>query len=395
MELNRKNTKKIIFILCCAITFCLFLMHLGDVWSVIEKLFSILLPLIIGFCFAFIVDPVVGFFEKRVFFSLPKRYPVHGKGVARGLSILLTVLLVLGFIALFFHIVVPEVEDALSVVSNTLPDSSEGFVTNLNKTLAQHHINYQIPTDKLSHWNDIVTAAAAWLQKALGFGSVDSLLQTAKTVLARFITGLFGFIISIYTLAQKERLGRAFARFIRAYNSEKTAARIFRINELVRVSFRNFITGQVLDALIMAVLCYVGMTIFRFPYPGAVCAVVGVMVLVPQVGSWIAGTIGALLSMTQSLTKALLFVVFYESLVQIKINLISPKVVGKVTGLPGFLVLVSVIIGGNIAGVVGMLIAVPICSVVDVLLREDMSRRLDKKKAARLSADPPAPEESN
>jgi len=395
MELNRKNTKKIIFILCCAITFCLFLMHLGDVWSVIEKLFSILLPLIIGFCFAFIVDPVVGFFEKRVFFGLPKRYPVHGKGVARGLSILLTVLLVLGFIALFFHIVVPEVEDALSVVSNTLPDSSEGFVTNLNKTLAQHHINYQIPTDKLSHWNDIVTAAAAWLQKALGFGSVDSLLQTAKTVLARFITGLFGFIISIYTLAQKERLGRAFARFIRAYNSEKTAARIFRINELVRVSFRNFITGQVLDALIMAVLCYVGMTIFRFPYPGAVCAVVGVMVLVPQVGSWIAGTIGALLSMTQSLTKALLFVVFYESLVQIKINLISPKVVGKVTGLPGFLVLVSVIIGGNIAGVVGMLIAVPICSVVDVLLREDMSRRLDKKKAARLSADPPAPEESH
>lgn len=391
MELNRKNTKKIIFILCAAITFCLLLMHLGDVWSAIVKVFDILMPVVIGFCIAFIVDPVVGFFERKVFFALPKRFPVHGRGTARGLSILLTVLLVAGLIALFFHIVVPEVEDAISVVSETLPNSSEDIVTSINTFLTQRHITYQIPTEKLSDWNDMVTSAANWLQKALGFGSVDSLVQTAKTVLSRFITFLFGFILSIYTLAQKERLGNASARFIRAYNSEKHARRIFRINKLVRVSFRNFITGQVLDALIMAVLCYIGMTIFRFPYPGATCAVVGVMVLVPQVGSWIAGTIGALLSLTQSPMRALLFVVFYESLVQIKINLISPKVVGKVTGLPGFLVLVSVIIGGNIGGVVGMLIAVPVCSIIDTLLREDMNRRLVRKG---LETPPPAPEET-
>ena len=382
MELNRKNTKKIIFILCFTITFCLFLIHIGDVWGAIVGIFDVLLPVIIGFCFAFIVDPVVGFFERRVFYALPKRYPVHGKGTARGLSILLTLLLVAGFIALFFHIVVPEVEDALAVVSNTLPDSSANFVTDINAALTRRHINVQIPADKLSDWNALLTSAADWLQKALGFGSVDSLLETAKTVLSRFITGLFGFIISIYTLAQKERIDRALRRFIRAYTSEKTAARIFRINELVRVSFRNFITGQVLDALIMAALCFIGMEIFRFPYAGAVCAVVGVMVLVPQVGSWIAGTIGALLSLTQSFTEALLFVVFYETLVQIKINVISPKVVGKVTGLPGILVLISVIVGGNIAGVVGMLIAVPICSIVVVLLHEDINRRLACKKPA-------------
>lgn len=391
MELNRRNTKKIIFILCSAITFCLFLMHIGDVWSAIVRLFDVLLPVIIGFCFAFIVDPVVGFFERKVFFALPRRHPVHGKGVSRGLSILLTVLLVAGLIALFFHTVVPEVEDALSVVSNTLPDSSEEFVADINKALAAHHISYQVPPDKLSGWNDLITSATKWLQDALGFGSVDSIVKTAKTVFARFVTFLFGFILSIYTLAQKERMGRAMSRFIRAYYSKRHADRVFRISHLVAVSFRNFITGQVLDALIMACLCYVGMRIFRFPYPGATCAVVGVMVLVPQVGSWIAGTIGALLSLTQSLTKALLFVVFYETLVQIKINVISPRVVGKVTGLPGFLVLISVIIGGNLAGVVGMLIAVPICSIVDVLLREDMAKRLAKKKAALKKADTAKP----
>ena len=387
MELNRKNTRKIIFILCFAITFCLFLMHIGDVWGAVVKLFDVLLPVIIGFCIAFIVDPVVGFFERKVFYALPKRYPVHGKSSARGLSILLTVLLVAGFIALFFHIVIPEMEDAIAVVSNTLPNSLENYVTNINKILTQRNIKYQIPTDKLSDWNALLTSAMDWLQKALGFGSLDSLLQTAKTVLSRFITALFGIIISIYTLAQKEKLDRAMARFTRAYHSEKRTAHIFRIDSLVRTSFRNFITGQVLDALIMAVLCYVGMSIFRFPYPGATCAVVGVMVLVPQIGSWIAGTIGALLSLTQSPMKALLFVVFYETLVQIKINLISPKVVGKVTGLPGFLVLVSVIVGGNIAGVVGMLIAVPICSIADTLLREDISRRLEKKNAKTVPPD--------
>lgn len=387
MELNRRNTKTIIFILCFAITFCLFLMHIGDVWGAIVKLFDVLLPVIIGFCFAFIVDPVVGFFERKVFFALPKRYPVHGKGVSRGLSILLTVLLVAGLIVLFFHTVVPEVEDALSVVSNTQTDSAEDFVTGINKALAAHHISYQIPTDKLSDWNKLITSATRWLQDALGFGSVDSIVKTAKTVFGRFVTFLFGFILSIYALAQKARMGRAMSRFIRAYYSERRADRIFRISRLVAVSFRNFIAGQVLDALIMAGLCYVGMKIFRFPYPGATCAVVGVMVLVPQVGSWIAGTIGALLSLTQSLTKALLFIIFYETLVQIKINVISPRVVGRVTGLPGFLVLVSVIIGGNLAGVVGMLVAVPICSVVDVLLREDMAKRLAKKKAALKKAD--------
>jgi len=387
MELNRRNTKTIIFILCFTITFCLFLMHIGDVWGAIVKLFDVLLPVIIGFCFAFIVDPVVGFFERKVFFALPKRYPVHGKGVSRGLSILLTVLLVAGLIVLFFHTVVPEVEDALSVVSNTQTDSAEDFVTGINKALAARHISYQIPTDKLSDWNKLITSATRWLQDALGFGSVDSIVKTAKTVFGRFVTFLFGFILSIYALAQKERMGRAMSRFIRAYYSERRADRIFRISRLVAVSFRNFITGQVLDALIMAGLCYVGMKIFRFPYPGATCAVVGVMVLVPQVGSWIAGTIGALLSLTQSLTKALLFIIFYETLVQIKINVISPRVVGRVTGLPGFLVLVSVIIGGNLAGVVGMLIAVPICSVVDVLLREDMAKRLAKKKVSLKKAD--------
>lgn len=380
MELNRKNTKKILFILCVAITFCVLLIHIGGVWHVIVKIFKVLLPVIIGFCIAFIVDPVVGFLERKLFFALPERHPVHGKSVARGLSILLTVLLVAGLIALFVHIIVPEVKDAASVVSDTLPDSSTDFVNSINRTLAKYHINYRIPAEKLSDWNNLVTAAADWLQKVLGVGSVDSLLKTAKNVLTRFVTFLFGFIISIYTLAQKEKIGRATARFILAYNSEKHAARIFRISELVRVSFRNFITGQVLDALIMAALCYIGMKIFRFPYPGATCAVVGLMVLVPQIGSWIAGTVGALLSLTQSLAKALLFVVFYEALVQLKINVISPKVVGKVTGLPGLLVLVAVIIGGNIAGVVGMLIAVPICSIIDVLLREDMARRLEAKR---------------
>lgn len=382
MELNRKNTKTILFILCFSITYCLLLMHVGDVWHAIVKLFDVLLPVIIGFCFAFIVDPVVDFLERKVLFALPKHHPVHGKGVARGLSILLMVLLVAGLIVLFFHIVVPEVEDALSVVSDTLPNSSKDFVAGINKALSRHHIAYQIPADKLSDWNALITSATSWLQNALGFGSVGSILQTAKTVFARFAAFLFGFILSIYTLAQKERMGRAAARFILAYSSKKHADRIFRISRLVSVSFRNFITGQVLDALILACLCYVGMKIFRFPYPGATCAVVGVMVLVPQVGSWIAGTIGALLSLTQSLTKALLFVIFYEALVQIKINVISPKVVGKATGLPGFLVLVSVIVGGNLAGVVGMLIAVPICSIVDVLLREDITRRLAKKKTA-------------
>lgn len=139
--------------------------------------------------------------------------------------------------------------------------------------------------------------------------------------------------------------------------------------------------------MILSMLCFIGMLIFRFPYPTAASAVIGVSAFIPIFGAWIGAVLGALLSLSQSPMKALLFIVFIIVLQQIEGNLIYPRVVGKSVGLPGILVLISVLIGAGAGGIIGMILAVPICSIVTVLVRESIEKRLMKKKVLTELAD--------
>ena len=380
MELNKNNVLKIILILFSTVAFCIGLINLSSVWIAIKNFLSILTPIILGLCIAFLLDPLVTAIENKLYSALSKRTGGKGKTAARALGIFTSLIVVSGVIALLILLVVPEVQEAFTIIGNTLPSAITKLIGNINDLLDKFDVTFRIPTSKTSDWTDLIATAKEYIQSAFESGALNDIASTALSLLSGFTNFLLGLIFSIYVLMQKEKIAAFISRFIRAYSKEKTSARIFKTAHLSKVSFRNFVTGQLTEALIIAMLCFIGMLIFRFPYPTAASAVIGVTALVPVFGAWIGGILGALLALSESPMKALLFIVFLIGLQQLEGNLIYPRVVGKSVGLPSILVFISVILGASVAGVLGMLLAVPICSIVYVLTKEAVEKRLSKKK---------------
>ena len=380
MELNKANIKKIILILIVAITFCIGLINLSSVWAFVVKSFAILTPIVIGLCIAFILNSLTSIIETRLLGFLAKRFPKKGKTAARGLSIVMAIIIVAGVLALVILLLVPAINDAFSQIFSDLPKQITTLVEKINDLLLRFKIDFQIPLGKASDWMELIDQAKTYVQSALENGMLSDIANTTMTVVSGFANFILGLILSIYLLMQKEKISNFVSRFIRAYSKEKTAKGIFKVAHLTNVSFRNFVTGQLTEAVIIGMLCFFGMLIFRFPYPAATSAVVGVMALVPVFGSWIGAILGALLCLSRSFPTALLFVLFFVILQQLEGNLIYPRVVGKSVGLPGILVFISVTLGASVGGIIGIILSVPICSILFVLIKEAVDKRLKKKK---------------
>lgn len=380
MELNKANSKKILLILIAAITFCIGLINLSSVWAFVTKSFGILTPIIIGLCIAFILNSLTSTIETRMLGFLAKRFPKKGKTAARALSIVMAIIIVAGVIALVILLLVPAINDAFSQIIAELPEQITTLVEKINDLLARFKIDFQIPLGEEADWTKLIDQAKAYIQNALKNGMLSDIANTTLSVVSGFANFILGLILSIYLLMQKEKINLFISRFIRAYSKEKTSKLIFKVAHLTNVSFRNFVTGQLTESVIIGMLCFFGMLIFRFPYPAATSAVVGVMALVPVFGSWIGAILGALLCLSRSFPTALLFVLFFVILQQLEGNLIYPRVVGKSVGLPGILVFIAVTLGASIGGIVGIILAVPICSILFVLIKEAIDKRLKKKK---------------
>ena len=213
------------------------------------------------------------------------------------------------------------------------------------------------------------------------------LFNTTASVTASIVTAVMNFVIafafSIYVLAQKETLKRQSLKVLRAVMKPEKLQKLLELLELSNRTFTNFITGQLTEAVIIGALCFVGMTIFGMPYAPAISVLVGFTALIPVFGAFIGTAVGAFLILLVKPIQALWFIVFIIVLQQFEGNLIYPKVVGKSVGLPGIWVLAAVMIGGHVDGVVGMLLGVPVCSVIYALLQDYLR--------AQPTEQPPAP----
>lgn len=198
----------------------------------------------------------------------------------------------------------------------------------------------------------------------------------ASSIFGGIINLLMGIAISIHVLVQKEKIAKFFSRFVKAYGGEKTSSHIFEVVFITNSAFRSFLTGQIMEAMLLGVLCFIGMTMFKFPFALAVSAIISLTSLVPILGAWIGGIIGSVLALTVSPMKSVLFILFIIILQQLENNLIYPRVVGKSMKLPGILVLVAILVGGNNAGVLGMLLSVPICAVLYTFVNQSISKKL-------------------
>jgi predicted PurR-regulated permease PerM len=379
MEFNQKNIKTVLLIILFAVVIYTLARNVTVILSLLVKLSHVLATVTAGFCIAFILNVPLNFFEKKVFKFLDKAKHKFFRNCKRALSLIATMVVALGIVVGVVLVVLPKLGTTITGLAEALPgyidsamDWIEGFLERFNiERMPKWSIDWDAVFDNLY---DYVLG---------GNGNIIGSAANVTTSLASgVISGVFAIVIGVYILAQKERVGRWAKGIVVAFLPDKASDRVLNVARLSNEVFANFITGQLIEAIILGVLCYIGMLIFRFPYPEIIAVVIGTTSLVPMVGSFIGELIGAFLILLISPLKALFFVIFILVLQQLEGSLIYPRVVGKSVGLPGVLVLISVIIGSNLGGVAGALLGVPVCAVLFIIIREAVRERTLKKAAA-------------
>ena len=381
MDIKKGNMKKWIFLITFAILLYTVAQNpevIGAFWGWFTGIIS---PVILGLCLAFVLNIFMVFFDGKLLKGLGKSKKAGIRKLRRPLGLILTIITVFGAITLFLWIIIPQVGETMRMIAEAVPAFIEMIIDEVIVIMTELNLSVDNIKELEVNWEEIQETAFNWLK----IGS-QSAISIATSVSGSIFSTLFDLvvavIIAIYVLLQKERIADICEKAARAFLKEKHYEKVMEVARLSRQSFASFITGQLLEACILGGLCFVGMLIFGFPYASVVSVLVGVTALIPMFGAWIGGGISAILILMVDPMKALLFLIFIVVLQQLEGNLIYPKVVGKSIGLPGLLVLVAVIVGGNLFSVVGILVSVPLCSVLYTLFKEAIDDRLDKKKAA-------------
>lgn len=380
MDLNKENTKKIIKIISFSIILYFILLRIDVVKSVFANVIKILSPFLYGAGLAFVLNIPMVLFEKKLF--RPKKNK-NGKmkesKFKRPLSIVLSIILMFIIIGFVIKLIIPQLISVIIMFAGNIP----GWAYDVKEWAMDLTSQYPDVRDQISsfeiNWEQVINELMNFVKNFAG-----SFVTSSIGVIVSLIGGIFDTIIaivfSIYILMSKEKLSNQAKKIIFAYFKEDKAKYILDICSLSNNTFKNFITGQCTEAVILGLLCFVGMLIFKIPFAATVSVLVGVTALIPIIGAFIGIIIGTILILSVSWIKAVVFVVFLLILQQIESNAIYPKVVGDSVGLPGMWVLVAVVVGGSLGGILGLLIGLPAVSVVYSVLRNDVNERLKKKE---------------
>jgi predicted PurR-regulated permease PerM len=325
-------------------------------------------PIIIGFSIAFILKRPYNYLIK-VFDSFIQNKKL--KKINKPLALASVYLLFIGVITLILAFVIPQFSDSVQLLYKNMDNygrNLETFVMNTAEYLKLENLDLSKLGSALGKVPDLLTGLTTGLMPKI-FDFTTNFVSTVANI-------VIGFVLSIYLLADKSHLKRQFNDAIKAYLPQEVGRKLLKVLQLSNETFTKFISGQLTEAVILGVLCFIGMLIFGFAYPILISVIIGISSLIPIVGS-IIGLIPALfiLLMIEPI-QALWFLVFIIVLQQIEGNLIYPRVVGGTIGLPPLWVLLGIIIGGGLFGVLGMLLGVPALSVIYQLLKEDIHSKV-------------------
>lgn len=370
----KDKTRKDIIIIISYIALVIFaLVNFSKIFTFLGKVISIFSPFLLGIILAFVLNVLNNFIEKKIFGKI-KPSKIWNK-IKRPLCITLSLILV--FLTIFFvmNLLIPQLRNSASLFTDTLPAYKEDIIGILNKFDIDESTVNKVG-EYLDNFGKVITDYIKGNSKDV----ITVTTEVATSVVNIISKGIITLVFAIYMIAQKETLSRQINKVMKAYLKPKTINKINTVGTLANKTFSNFVTGQCLEALIFGSLVFVGMLIFRFPYASTIGVLLGFTALIPIFGAFIGTAIGFILIMMVSPVKAILFVVFIIVLQQIEGNLIYPRVVGKSIGLPGMWVLLSVTVGGSIGGILGMLIATPLCSLLYALFTKVVNDRLKSNK---------------
>ena len=372
MEPNKKSTIKTVLIIFASILFYTVLQNTKLLSGWISYVGKVLSPIFIGIALAFIINLPLDLFERRVFAALNRKDPKGWSKVRRPLCLLLSVLILVGILTLVVLLIVPEVKDTAVSIIKALPGQVEGLVQDVKDWVVRTNLPIDINDTTLFEEIDWNSISKDLLEGITNTGS--TVITTTIGLTSEILGGLFnvviGLALSLYILGSKEKLLGQAKRLFGAVLPEHKCRRMFSVLRMSADIFTKFITGQLTEALLMGLFCYIGMTVFRMPYAVMVSTLISVTALIPVFGAFVGTAFGAFMILLVSPLKAVGFVAYIIIVQQIDNNVIYPRIVGSSVGLPGIWVLCAVTVGGGFFGAAGMLLSVPVCAVLYCLLRE-------------------------
>lgn len=392
MEFDKKAVRTVALAAFAVLAGYWCLQNLALIGNALQALMGLVSPFLLGCAIAFILNVPMRAVERHLGDG-----GKHMDRFRRPLAFVLTLALVAGVLALASLVVVPNLGDAVSSVIQ----QAQGFFTRLPATLAE--LEARLPELQTVmagldiHWATLSSNALEQLQNlgrslvGVGVGGVLSGVSIVGSVVSSVGTFFIGLVFAIYLLFQKEKLGRQARQCLYALLPERAADRVLEIAALSNRTFSHFLSGQCLEAVILGSMFAVSMAIFRMPYALLVGVTISLTALIPVIGALIGCGVGFLLILLVNPVQALLFIVLFLVLQQIEGNLIYPHVVGSSVGLPSIWVLAAVILGGKLMGIIGMLVFIPLCSVLYALFKKYVKDRLAKKKISPAKLQPESP----
>lgn len=366
---------------CLKIGVSIFVLYLciyywSAVGGLIAAVFNAAAPLLIGFAIAYLVNILMSRYEELYFPRSTKKAVLKSR---RPICMIAAYITLLAIIALVTGLVIPEFTSCMKLLIDMIPGAMNKLIDLIDKyhLLSEENIAFLESIDWRSRINEIISMLSSSL------GSVmDVVISTVSSVFSAIVNAFLSIIFSVYLLIGRDKLIAQCSKVSKHYIKEKMYNKITYVLSILNDCFRKYIVGQCTEAVILGLLCIIGMLILQLPYATMIGALIALTALIPVAGAYIGAVVGAFMILTVSPIKALFFLIFLVVLQQFEGNIIYPKVVGSSLGLPGIWVLAAITVGGGIMGIFGMLIGVPIVAAIYRIVKNDVNKSADPAELA-------------
>ena len=371
MAFDKKNVKVILFVVFLSILFFCGLQKINVIINFIKLIVDIMMPFIVGCAIAFVFNVPM----KRIEKILPKKL---GK-IKRPIAYVLTLILLLGILAFALFVIIPDLSKTIGSLALQVPKAVESVKQFFEEFMSSRPEIGQAMESANINFDALGKQAMTILQN-----SASGILNFSVSIISDFIGGVFSavisFMFSIYILMQKEKLARQAKQVVYSFVPMTIGDRLIRVMKMSNKTFSNFIAGQCLEALILGLMFFVVLSIFKFPYALLISVCITISALVPVIGAFIGCSVGCILIMMVNPMQSFVFAGVFLIIQQIEGNLVYPHVVGSSVGLPSIWVLLAVTLGAGLMGATGILIFIPISSVAYALFKECVLNRLKERK---------------
>ncbi len=374
MELSKQTRRHLVEIAAAVVLLYCGIEHFDVVIAAFRFVTGLLAPFLIGGAIAFILNVPMKRIEKCLFVKNKKR-----EKLKRPLAYLLTLVCVIGVIALALVVVIPELGNTVKLLITQIPAAFSGMQEWLDAVPEKWPWLGPAIEDLNIDWSSISEAAVGFVQ-SVASGIVSSGVGVFSGIVNGVTTFVIGFTFSIYVLFQKEKLAAQGKQVMYALFPDRITERVLSVAGLSNQIFSSFLSGQCVEAVVLGTMFVISMTIFRMPYAMLTGIVIALTALIPIFGAFIGCVVGILLIVMVSPVQAVWFLVLFLVLQQVEGNLIYPHVVGGSVGLPSIWVLAAVTLGGNLFGILGIILFIPLCSVIYALFRDFIKQRLKERK---------------